>query len=48
MKKGISIWSFPGQSLEKNFALADELRDKIAALGYEVKETRQGTEIIKN
>ena len=32
---------------EKNFALADELRDKIAALGYEVKETRQGTEIIK-
>lgn len=30
---------------EKNFALADELRDKIAALGYEVKETRQGTEI---
>jgi cysteinyl-tRNA synthetase len=33
---------------EKNFTLADELRDKIAALGYEVKETRQGTEIIKN
>ena len=32
---------------EKNFALADELRDKIAALGYEVKETRQGTEINK-
>ena len=32
---------------EKNFALADELRDRIAALGYEVKETRQGTEIIK-
>ena len=30
---------------DKNFALADELRDKIAALGYEVKETRQGTEI---
>lgn len=30
---------------EKNFALADEIRDKIAALGYEVKETRQGTEI---
>ena len=26
---------------------ADELRDKIAALGYEVKETRQGTEINK-
>lgn len=32
---------------EKNFALADELRDKIAALGFEVKETRQGTEIKK-
>lgn len=32
---------------EKNFALADELRDKISALGYEVKETRQGTEIRK-
>ena len=30
---------------EKNFALADELRDKIKALGYEIKETRQGTEI---
>lgn len=24
MKKGISIWSFPGQSLEKNFALAKD------------------------
>ena len=32
---------------EKNFALADEIRDKIAALGYTVKETRQGTEITK-
>lgn len=32
---------------DKNFALADEIRDKIAALGYEVKETRQGTEINK-
>ena len=32
---------------EKNFALADEIRDKISALGYEVKETRQGTEISK-
>lgn len=32
---------------EKDFALADQLRDKIAALGYEVKETRQGTEINK-
>ena len=32
---------------DKNFALADALRDKIAALGYEIKETRQGTEINK-
>ncbi len=32
---------------EKNFALADELRNKITELGYEVKETRQGTEINK-
>jgi len=31
----------------KDFALADEIRDKIASLGYEVKETRQGTEISK-
>lgn len=32
---------------EKNFALADELRDKITALGYVVEETRQGTRITK-
>ena len=32
---------------DKNFALADELLDKIAELGYSVKETRQGTEIKK-
>lgn len=32
---------------EKNFALADELRDRIAALGYEIKETREGTQINK-
>ena len=32
---------------EKNFALADELRDKIAALGYIIEETRQGTKIRK-
>ncbi len=32
----------------KDFTLADEIRDKIAALGYTVKETRQGTEITKN
>ncbi len=31
----------------KNFALADELRDKIAALGYIIEETRQGTNIRK-
>ena len=31
----------------KDFALADELRDKIAMLGYAVRETRQGTEITK-
>ena len=31
----------------KDFAKADELRDKIAALGYEVKETRQGTVVTK-
>ena len=32
---------------EKNFALADELRDKIAALGYAVEETREGTKLRK-
>ncbi len=32
---------------ERNFALADELRDKIVALGYSVEETRQGTVIKK-
>ncbi len=31
----------------KDFARADEIREKIAALGYAVKETRQGTEITK-
>ena len=31
----------------KNFALADELRDKITAMGYIVEETRQGTVIRK-
>ena len=31
----------------KDFALADKLRDEIAALGYTIKETRQGTEIKK-
>ncbi len=32
---------------DKNFALADELRARIAALGYTVEETRQGTKIKK-
>lgn len=32
---------------EKNFALADEIRNKITELGYEVRETRQGVEIKK-
>ena len=31
----------------KDFAEADRLRDEIAALGYAVRETRQGTEITK-
>jgi len=31
----------------KNFALADEIRGKIAALGYEVKDTREGAVITK-
>ena len=31
----------------KNFAEADRLRDEIAALGYAVKEARQGVEITK-
>lgn len=32
---------------EKNFKLADELRGQIAALGYAIEETRQGTKLIK-
>lgn len=31
----------------KDFAKADEIRNKIAEMGYSVKETRQGTEITK-
>ncbi len=31
----------------KNFTLADEIRDKITALGFEIRETRQGTDIKK-
>ena len=31
----------------KDFALADELRGKIAELGYIIEETRQGTNIKK-
>jgi cysteinyl-tRNA synthetase len=32
---------------EKNFKLADELRDRIGELGYAIEETRQGTKLIK-
>ncbi len=32
---------------ERNFALADALRDKITTLGYSVEETRQGTVVKK-
>ena len=32
---------------EKNFALADMLRDEIAGMGYVIEETRQGTKIRK-
>ena len=32
---------------EKNFALADELRDRISSMGYVIEETRQGTKISK-
>ena len=32
---------------EKNFALADEIRDKISDMGYVIEETRQGTKIKK-
>ncbi len=31
----------------KDFALADQLRDKISELGYVIEETRQGTKITK-
>ena len=32
---------------EKDFKTADALRDQILALGYEVKETRQGVQVTK-
>lgn len=32
---------------EKNFTLADELRNKISELGYVIEETRQGTRVVK-
>lgn len=32
---------------DKNFARADEIRDRIAALGYAIEETRQGTKVYK-
>ena len=31
----------------KDFAQADALRDQITALGWQIRETRQGTEITK-
>ena len=31
----------------KDFALADSLRDKISELGYIIEETRQGTKITR-
>ncbi len=33
--------------LEKNYAKSDELRDEIAKLGYEVKDTSEGQQIKK-
>ena len=33
---------------DKNYALADELRNKIATLGFQVKDTKDGYEIIIN
>ena len=32
---------------ERNFALADELRDRITSMGYIVEETREGTKVRK-
>ncbi|MBR0141531.1 MAG: cysteine--tRNA ligase [Ruminococcus sp.] len=32
---------------DKNFALADEIRNKISELGFNIKDTRQGTEITR-
>ena len=31
----------------KDFAKADELRDKITSLGWTIEETRQGTKVYK-
>jgi len=31
----------------KNFALSDELRDKVASLGYQIKDTAQGPQVTK-
>ena len=31
----------------KDFKLADEIRDKIKSLGYEIEDTRQGTKCKK-
>ena len=32
----------------KDFAKADELRDKVKAAGYTIKDTPQGAEIVKD
>ena len=32
---------------DKNFALADEIRAKIADLGYDIKDTREGVIVTK-
>ena len=33
---------------DKNYTLADELRNKITALGFQLKDTKDGYEITKN
>jgi cysteinyl-tRNA synthetase len=33
---------------DRNFALADEIRDKLSALGVDIKDTKDGTKYIRN
>ena len=47
MVRDREAWPAAGHGVTKSQTPADEICDKIAALGYEVKETRQGTEINK-